>query len=78
VFDYNFNELESKKQQELLERERDIKEIMDFKGLEFQDEESTLQRKYSYYMPNREFSGKLESVKLKRIDDGTFTDNGYR
>ena len=78
MFDYNFNELEAKKQQELLERERDIKEIMDFKGLEFQDEESTLQRKYSYYMPNREFSGKLESVKLKRIDDGTFTDNGYR
>ena len=51
---------------------------MDFKGVAFNDKESELQRKYSYYMPNREFSGKFESVKLKKIDDGTFVDNGYR
>ena len=70
--------METKKEQEVLEKERDIKEIMDFKGVAFNDKESELQRKYSYYMPNREFSGKFESVKLKRIDDGTFVDNGYR
>lgn len=78
VFDYNFSELESKKQEEALQRDRDIKEIMDFKGVEFNDEESMLQRKYSYYEPNREFTGKREDLKLKRIDDGTFVDNGYR
>jgi hypothetical protein len=29
-------------------------------------------------MPNREFSGHMEDRKLKKIDDGTFIDNGYR
>jgi len=51
---------------------------MDFKGVEFNDNESMLKRKYSYYEPNREFTGKREDLKLKRIDDGTFVDNGYR
>ena len=31
-----------------------------------------------YFHPNREFSGKLESLKLKKVDDGTYIDNGYR
>ncbi len=51
---------------------------MEFKGTDFVDEEQKLQRKYSYYEPNREFTGKREDLKLKKIDDGTFVDNGYR
>jgi hypothetical protein len=35
-------------------------------------------RLYSYYEPNREFSGLLEFEKLKKVDDGTYTDCGYR
>ena len=31
-----------------------------------------------YLEPNREFSGRMEDHKLKRVDDGTFIDNGYR
>jgi len=51
---------------------------LEFKGVEWKDEEKELQRKYSFYEPNREFTGKREDLKLKKIDDGTFTDNGYR
>ena len=51
---------------------------MEFKGTDFQSDEMKLQRKYSYYEPNREFTGKREDLKLKKIDDGTFVDNGYR
>ena len=59
-------------------RSEEVNEILEFKGVEFVDEEAALQRKYSYYEPNREFSGKKEMEKLKKIDDGTFIDNGYR
>ena len=52
--------------------------MLEFKGVEFKDSEAALQRKYSYYEPNREFTGKREDLKLKKIDDGTFVDNGYR
>lgn len=58
-----------------------IKEIRKFKQLDYQeDDEDRLRRDYMYYHPNREFSGDMliESRKLKRVDDGTFTDNGYR
>ena len=41
-------------------------------------EEEKKKRSYMYFHPNREFSGKLESLKLKKVDDGTFIDNGYR
>lgn len=40
--------------------------------------EDDLKRKYSYFHPNREFEGKNEGYKLKKVDDGTFIDNGYR
>ena len=51
---------------------------MEFKQIAWVDPDKELQRKYSYFYPNREFSGDWEAVKLKKIDDGTFTDNGYR
>ena len=54
------------------------KEILDFKQMEYIHKESELQRKYSYFKPNREFSGKFENQKWKKVDDGTFIDNGYR
>jgi hypothetical protein len=41
-------------------------------------DEDKKKREYMYFHPNREFSGKLESLKLKKVDDGTFIDNGYR
>jgi hypothetical protein len=41
-------------------------------------EDEKKKRDYMYFHPNREFSGKLESLKLKKVDDGTFIDNGYR
>jgi hypothetical protein len=39
--------------------------------------EDEKKRAYMYFHPNREFYGD-ESQKLKKIDDGTFTDNGYK
>jgi hypothetical protein len=41
-------------------------------------DEDRKKRDYMYFHPNREFSGKMESLKLKKVDDGTFVDNGYR
>ena len=55
-----------------------IKEIMDFKNETHYDERQNLQREYSYYHPNRDFEMKMEDTKLKKVDDGTFVDNGYR
>lgn len=55
-----------------------MKRVLDLKGVPFVSKEMKLQREYSYYIPNREYSGKMEDTKLKKIDDGTFVDNGYR
>jgi len=46
--------------------------------MSFEHEKDKKIRKYMYYEPNREFSGLWEDQKLKKVDDGTFTDNGYR
>jgi hypothetical protein len=54
------------------------KDILDFKQVEYIHKDTALQRKYSYFHPNREFSGKYEDQKWKKVDDGTFIDNGYR
>lgn len=58
--------------------EDNMKQIYEAKGEMYITEEMVKQRKYSYYRPNREFSGNFESAKLKKVDDGTFIDNGYR
>ena len=58
--------------------EAEIKKVLDFKRVGYTTHEQRLQREYSYYYPNREYSGKMEDVKLKKVDDGTFVDNGYR
>jgi len=78
VFDHDFTQVEKAAHDQRVHNEEVIKEIMTFKGVQYDDEHSQLQRKYSYYEPNREFTGKREDLKLKRIDDGTFIDNGYR
>ena len=70
--------MESEAHEEHINRNNDLREMLEFKGVEFKDSEAALQRKYSYYEPNREFTGKREDLKLKKIDDGTFVDNGYR
>lgn len=46
--------------------------------MQYEYETEKLQRTYCNFLPNREFTGKYEQEKLKRVDDGTFTDNGYR
>lgn len=64
-------------QQAVKERE-DYKQIAEFKQLGWTDPIAALEREYSYFHPNREFSGKQEIQKFKKLDDGTFVDNGYR
>jgi hypothetical protein len=58
--------------------EAEMKRVLDLKGVPFVSNEMKLQREYSYYYPNREYSGRMEDVKIKKVDDGTFVDNGYR
>lgn len=58
--------------------EDEIKNVLEFKRVGYTTREQKLQREYSYYYANREYSGKMEDVKLKKVDDGTFVDNGYR
>jgi hypothetical protein len=55
-----------------------VKRVLEFKNMPFEYKPDSLQREYSYFHPNREFSGKFENEKLKKVDDGTFIDNGYR
>ena len=62
---------------ETMYKER-YKEILEKQGEMLITEEDIKKRTYSYYRPNREFSGDQESLKLKKVDDGTFTNNGYR
>ena len=78
MLDFDYTELEAKEEKELRESDEIIKDIMEFKSMPHVDERQNKQRAYSYYYPNRDFESKLEDVKLKRIDDGTFVDNGYR
>lgn len=78
VFEYDFSEEDRQRSQQFKDMDGEIKRVMDFKRLTYISEEMKLQREYSYYFPNREFSGTMEEQKLKRIDDGTFVDNGYR
>jgi len=47
-------------------------------GKDIQTKEEYQKRAYMYYHPNREFTGRFEHRKLKKVDDGTFVDNGYR
>jgi len=51
---------------------------MEFKNMPFVTPRDKLMREYSYFRPNREFSGTMEEEKWKKVDDGTFIDNGYR
>ena len=78
VLDHDFTEEMNIKAEILKERSEEIREVLAFKQVQFAYKDAELQRKYSYYHPNREYSGKHENVKMKRVDDGTFTDNGYR
>lgn len=78
IFEYDFSEEDRQKSVQFKEMEDEIKRVMEFKGEGYVTQEDKLKREYSYYWPNREFSGSMEDVKLKKIDDGTFVDNGYR
>lgn len=60
MFDYDFTEVEQQTHKEVMERNEELREILDFKGVAHFDEEQDLRRKYSYYLPNREYSGKRE------------------
>jgi len=55
-----------------------LKDIAEFKGEMHITEEDKKKRDYQYFHPNREFNGHMESLKLKKVDDGTFINNGYR
>ncbi len=78
VLDFDYSEEEKAKAEVHRLQTQEIRDIMEFKQLAWNDEEKNLQREYSYFSPNREFSGKFENEKMKKVDDGTFTDNGYR
>lgn len=78
VLNFDYSEEEKAKTEYHKEMTAEIRDIMEFKQLAWDDKEQQLQREYSYFHPNREFSGKFENEKLKKVDDGTFIDNGYR
>lgn len=78
VLDFDFSQKEEEYEHLrniLTERYRDIEGSY---GDTIVTEDDKKKRDYMYFHPNREFSGKLESLKLKKVDDGTYIDNGYR
>jgi hypothetical protein len=78
VLDFDYSTEEQEKTENLKLKDAEVREILEFKQMPFEDEQKNLEREYSYFLPNREFSGKNENEKLKKVDDGTFVDNGYR
>jgi len=81
VLNYDFTEEEQIKQEIMEKHNEVVKEVRKFKQLDYQEDETDrLKRDYMYYYSNREFSNDfmIESRKIKKVDDGTFTDNGYR
>ncbi len=78
ILDFDFSQKEEEYEylrNILTERYRDIASTY---GDTIVTDDDQKKRDYMYFHPNREFSGKLESLKLKKVDDGTFIDNGYR
>lgn len=61
-----------------MKQREEHRQIAEFKQLAWTDPIAELEREYCYFHPNREFSGKQEHEKFKKVDDGTFIDNGYR
>lgn len=78
VLDFDFTEIDNQREREEQEDWQEAKDIMEFKNMPFVTPRDKLMREYSYFRPNREFSGKMEEEKWKKVDDGTFIDNGYR
>ena len=78
VLDFDFSQKEE--EYEYLTRlvQDHYKEVAERHGETILTDEDKKKRDYMYFHPNREFSGKYESLKLKKVDDGTFIDNGYR
>ena len=78
VLNHDFS-LQEKRNEFMKKLQQDtIKEIFRQNGEFYETEEDKLKREYQYYRPNREFSDKRENMKLKKVDDGNFIDNGYR
>lgn len=78
VLDFDFSQKEEEYEfvrQALQER---YKEIAEKHGDTIVTDDDKKKRAYMYFHPNREFSGHFESLKLKKVDDGTYIDNGYR
>jgi hypothetical protein len=78
IFEFDFTEQQQVLMQQAVKEREDYKQIAEFKQLAWTDPIAALEREYSYFHPNREFSGKQEIEKFKKVDDGTFVDNGYR
>lgn len=78
VLEFDFKEGQNIVKKLVAEELAEVKAILDFKQIPHNFEEDRLQREYSYFYPNREFTGKYENEKFKKVDDGTFVDNGYR
>lgn len=58
--------------------DEEMKNKMNDMGEYYETEKEKLQRKYSYFRPNREFTGERENLKLYKVDDGTYINNGYK
>lgn len=78
VLDFDYSKKEAEYDELRIMLEERYKEIAERYGDRIVTEEDQKRRDYMYFEPNREFSGKMESLKLKKVDDGTFIDNGYR
>ena len=78
ILDFDFSQKEEEYEFLRSQLQERYKEMSERYGDTIVTDEDRKKREYMYFHPNREFSGKLESLKLKKVDDGTFIDNGYR
>ena len=78
MFDFDFETFFDAEFDDQDEMEREAKAYLLSKGIDLDEEKRQIERQFMDYYPNREFSGRLEQFKMRRVDDGTFIDNGYR
>jgi len=60
VLKHDFSNEENIKEELLKQQSIQMKRVLEFKQMEYEYKQDTLQRKYCDFVPNREYSGNLE------------------
>jgi len=77
IYNYDYTEMEKEGDKLMTEIEEELRQDAKRRGKTYYSENDKKKKEYMDYYPNRDFYTS-EELKLKKFDDGTFIDNGYR